>query len=235
MRNAILKKAKEDIPLYNEDFETFWTDSLDKISDDDLLDLYRATLVFKNYKISFYSLGLKDFDLIIDEIFEDINSSFFLSLKGLYRSAHMHLRSSIELTLQLIYFIHHPIEYGRWKEGDFVIKHDKIIQYVNSHPFFSTDISQLMTQISQNWKKFSKHIHGESPIFFQCETDIRKTNSFSLKDYNIWKGNYLKNVYSLNKLLLLFFKSELNRFPSKSFDLLLSVLTDEDKQMIENR
>ena len=235
MRDLIIKKAKEDIPLYFKDFEKFWSDSLDNIGDDDLFDIYRATLVFKNYKISFQALKLKEFNFIIDEIFEDINSSFFLNLMGLYRSAHMHLRSSIELTMQLIYFIHHPIEYKKWKKGEFTIKHDTLSQYIKTHPFFDLDISQLLNNITQNWKKFSKHIHGESPIFFQCEKDIRKTNSFSLKDYNILKSNFLKNIYSLNKLLLLFFKNDLSRFPSKSSDLLLSILIEEDRCLFKNK
>ncbi len=234
MKNLIITKAKEDIPLYFDDFKKFWDSAYGEISDDDLYEIYRATLIFKNYKIVFHSLSLDSFDLILDEIFEDINSSFFLSLIGLYRSAHMHLRSSIEITLQLIYFIHHPIEYKRWKDGNFVIKHDKITQYVATHPNFDTDISSLMTTITQYWKKFSKHIHGESPIFFQSETDVRKTNTFSIKDYNIWKGNFTKNIYVLNKLLLLFFKNDISRFPHKSFEMLTSILKEEDRKLIEN-
>lgn len=235
MREIILRKAKEDIPLYLNDFEKFWSDSLENIEDDDLFDIYRATLVFKNYKIAFQVLKLEKFDLIIDEIFEDINSSFFLALMGLYRSAHMHLRSSIELTMQFIYFIHHPIEYGKWMDGEFVIKHYELSQYIQDHPFFDLDISQLLISITQMWRKCSKHIHRESPIFFQCEKDIRKTNSFSLKDYNIWKGNFLKNIYSLNKLFLLFFKNDLSRFPTKSNDLFFSILTAEDRKLFENK
>lgn len=234
MRTAILEKAKADIPLYFNDFKEFWDESIANINDNDLHEIYRATVVPKNYKIAFHNLGLTEYDLLIDEIFEDINSSFFLSLIGLYRSAHMHLRSSIELTLQLIYFIHHPIEFKQWKNGEFVLKHDKIMEYINKHPNFESDISPLLTRITQNWKKFSKHIHGESPIFFQCELDSRKTNSFKIRDFNIWKSNYTKNIYSLNKLLLLFFKADLSRFPTKSFDLLTELLTEEDKVLIEH-
>lgn len=236
MKETILKKAKEDIPLYFTDFKTFWDSSISNINDESLTQIYEGTLILKNYKISLHQIKLVQYDLIIDEIFEDINSSFFLALMGLYRSAHMHLRSSIELSLQLLYFIHHPIEFGQWKKGDFVLKHEKITGYLRNHPNFeSFNISQLIDLISINWKTFSKHIHGESPIFFQCETDLRKTNTFSQKDFNIWKGNYLRNIYQINKLYLLFFKEDLHRFPSKSYDLLTNKLNTADKELIIQR
>ena len=229
MKEKIITRAKEDLPLYFQDFEKFWNDSVTVISDDDLYEIYRATLVFKNWKISLHTLGIKDFDLILDELFEDINSSFFLALYGQYRSAHMHMRSSIELSLQLLYFLHHPIEFQRWKEGEYVIKIDKLQDYLAKHPYFKDDITALLQSIFTNWKLFSKHIHGESPIFFQCEKDIRKTNTFSGKDFGIWRSNFGKNVYYINKLFLLFFKADFNRIPEVSRNILMELLKDDEK------
>lgn len=77
MRTTILQKARTDIPLYFNDFKAFWDESLTNIDDDELYDIYKATLVAKNYKIVFHNLNLRDYDILIDEIFEDINSSFF--------------------------------------------------------------------------------------------------------------------------------------------------------------
>ena len=233
MRDLILKQAKEDLPLYFDDFKKFWVETNNNISDDDIYKIYKITLVFKNYKTSLHTVGIIDYDLIIDEIFEDINSSFFLAMFGLYRSAHMHLRSSIELSMQLLFFIHHPIEYHLWKEGDFVIKHDKLTSYLQNHPNFTVSISSLLETITKNWRTFSNHIHGESPIFFQCEKDARKTNSFAVKDFNIWKTNYTKNIYYLNKLFLLFFKNDLSRFPNNSYKLLTSLLNEDDMELIK--
>lgn len=232
MKNRIIQNAKEDIPSYFQDFKTFWDASVAAISDDDLYKTYRATLVFKNWKLSLNAIGTKDFDLILDELFEDINASFFLAVFGQYRSAHMHMRSSIELSLQLLYFLHHPIEYQQWRDGEFVIKFDKLQEYLNKHPNFKINVSALIQNIFANWKQFSKHIHGESPIFFQCEMDIRKTNNFSNKDYGIWKSNFEKNVYYLNKLFLLFFKSDFNRIPEASRNLLTDLLKDEEKDIM---
>jgi len=232
MKDKILQRAKDDIPLYFEDFKEFWDESLDEISDDDLYEIYRATLIFRNWKLTFHALELTSFDKIIDELYEDINSSMFLALLGLYRSAHMHMRSSIELTMQLIYFLHHPIEYQKWREGDFVIKHRDLSEYIISHPNFDIDIRDFVSNITKNWKHLSKHIHGESPVFFQCEKDARQTNSFSRRDFGIWKSNLLRNIYMLNKLLLLFFKKDISRFPEQSRKVLLEPIDDEDKELI---
>ncbi|MFH7018517.1 hypothetical protein [Flavobacterium sp. FlaQc-47] len=232
MREKIIIQAKEDLNLYFQDFKTFWDSSISEISDDDLHTTYRATLVFKNWKLSLNHLGIKDLDLLFDELFEDINASYFLALLGSYRSAHMHMRSSIELALQLLYFLHHPIEYELWKKGNFVIKFDKLQDYFSTHPKFKTDITNLLVNIFKNWKNFSKHIHGESPIFFQCEKDIRKTNTFSKRDFGIWKSNFEKNVYYLNKFFLLFFKDEFNRFPETSRNILTSLLKDNEKTIM---
>lgn len=232
MKTKILEKAKVDIPLYFNDFKNFWEESNLKIDDDDLFQAYRATLVFKNWKYNFHSIELTGFDQILDELYEDINSSFFLAQMGLYRSAHMHMRSSIELSLQLIFFIHHPIEFDKWKNGDFVIRHSDLSAYIVDHPYFKSNILELMTSITKNWKHFSKHIHGESPIFFQSEKDSRKTNTFNEKDFGIWKSNFFRNIYRINKLLTLFFKGEINRFPENPRNLVLSLLKEEDMDLI---
>lgn len=233
MREKIIANAKEDLPLYFQDFTTFWDTTLGKISEDELYTTYRATIVFKNWKLSLNHLGINNLDLIFDELFEDINASYFLALLGLYRSAHMHMRSSIELSLQLLYFLHHPIEYKLWKEGKFVIKFDKLQEYFTNHPDFETDITPLIQNIFKNWKTFSKHIHGESPLFFQCEKDVRKTNTFSRKDFGTWKTNFEKNAYYLNKLFLLFFKKDFNRIPEASRNILTSLLKEDEKTMMD--
>ncbi|OQX80384.1 MAG: hypothetical protein B6D61_02145, partial [Bacteroidetes bacterium 4484_249] len=67
----------------------------------------------------------------------------------------------------------------------------------------------------------------------QCEKDARKTNSFAVKDFNIWKTNYTKNIYYLNKLFLLFFKNDLSRFPNNSYKLLTSLLNEDDMELIK--
>ncbi|MEL4342461.1 hypothetical protein AAEH92_17220 [Shewanella xiamenensis] len=176
MNNKILIEAKEDIPLFFNDFKTFWDESLKNITDEHITEVYKGTLIFKNWKNSLHSIEIKNLDTLINELFEDINSSLYLAFLGQYRTSYMHMRSSIELAFQLLYFIHHPIEYSQWKNGAFIIKFIKLTEYLEKHPLLSQNniLTTLLAQISRKWTHCSKHIHGESPIFFQCIKDTRK-------------------------------------------------------------
>lgn len=224
MKNKILQNATKDIPLYLNDFTKFWDNSVENIDDDNLFEVYRGSLIVKNWKSIFHSLQLTDYDSILNEMHEDVNASLFLALLGMYRSAHMHMRSSIELTMQLLFFIHHPIEFKQWKEGNFIIKHDKLVEYLKNHPNFDGKADNVLSNMTRNWKHFSKYIHGESPVFFHCTTEHRETQTFSTKEFNIWKSNYSKNIYFLNSILYLFFSLEESRFPEPNRNLIRSLL-----------
>ena len=171
---------------------------------------------------------------ILDEIHEDINASFFYSMFGQYRSAHMHLRSVIELSLQMIYFYQHEVEHNQWKSGDFRIKHEELTTYLKRHPALSNEkVINLIDTLTKNWKDFSKHIHAESPLFFQTTKTSSKTRSFNKADAGIWRSNFLATGYRSNKLLLIFFKNQLSVFPSQNKQMLLRNMHSEDLIMLD--
>lgn len=229
MDSQILKKAKEDIPLYFNDFKTFWDSTTTEFTNKDLENCYASTLIFKNWKLGLSHLKIVKMNGIIDELHEDMNASFFHAYFGQYRSAHMHLRSIIELSLQLIYFYQHEVEYDLWKVGEFRIKHEELTNYLKKHPSLNTERSRtLIEDITKNWKLFSKHIHAEAPKFFQTNLQSTKTKKISKADFGIWKSNFLKTSYQVNKLLTLFFRENLNSFPTQNRELLMRNLRAED-------
>lgn len=231
MNKRILEEAKKDIPLYFEDFKYYWNSVMSNVNDNDLTDCYHATLIYKNWKNSLNHLHINSMDLLLDELHEDINTSFFQSYLGLYRSAHMHLRSLIELSMQMVYFYQHEIEYMQWEKGHFIIKHDILNNYLKKHPNFS-DQEAFIDELTSYWKKFSKHIHAEAPIFFQSKKIAHETKSFSIGDYNIWKNNFLKTAYLTNKLFLLLFKDKINYFPETEKRILLKNIHPDDYQLL---
>ncbi len=234
MDSQILLNAKKDIPEYFSDFKKFWDSTSDFYSDEDLIDCYASTLLFKNLKISLNHIGLNSNDEILIELHEDINASFFHAYFGNYRSAYMHLRSSIELSLQLLYFLQHEVEYNQWREADFIIKHDVLTKYLNKHPLLKNQkCENIITEITSYWKLFSKHIHGESPVFFQTQRESSITKSISQEDFGKWKSNHLKTTYLLNKLFVFFFRAQLNSFPSINKNLLLRRIGSQDFQDME--
>jgi len=229
MDSLILSKAKRDIPLYLQEFISFWEATNTHYSDADLTNCYANTLIFKNWNISLNHLGIKNLDSILIEIHEDINSSLYLAMFGQYRSSHMHLRSVIELSLQLLYFYQHEVEFSQWRNADFRIKYEELTTYLKKHPNFTgTNAIALIDDITRNWKLFSKYIHAEAPSYFQTTLQSSQTTQISISDFNIWKSNFLKTGYQLNKLFLIFFKANLNLFPTQSRDILIRNMKPTD-------
>ncbi|WP_340158898.1 hypothetical protein [uncultured Maribacter sp.] len=234
MDSKILLNAKRDIPEYFKDFKKFWDSTTEFYTDEDLIDCYSSTLLFKNLKISLNHIGLNGNDEILNELHEDINSSFFYAYFGNYRSAYMHLRSVIELSLQLIYFIQHEVEYHQWKNADFIIKHDVLTKYLKKHPVLKNQkCENIINDITSLWITFSKHIHAESPVFFQTQRESSTTKEISREDFGKWKSNHIKTTYLINKLFIYFFRDKVNNFPTNNRDLLMKRLKTSDIEAMD--
>ncbi len=229
MEQQLLLKAKKDLPKYLNEFNNFWNLTANHILDEDLSNCYHTSILFKNWQVSLNYIGISKVNSIFFEVHEDINASLFHAYFGNYRSAHMHLRSVIELSLQILYFYQHEVEYLQWQNGEFRIKHDELSGYLKRHPNLQVpEVENLLNQITVEWKKFSKHIHAETPLFFQTELESKKTKKISKRDFNIWKGNYLKTGYLINLLFLIFYRDKLTRFQTKPRELLLLNLKPRD-------
>ena len=229
IKEKILKEAKEDLPLYCKDLQHFWGLSIDNICDDDLYQLYRGTLVFKNWKHIIEVIEITECNLMLDEVFEDINTAFLLALMGRYRSSYINLRSSLELSFQFLYFIHHPIEYKKWQtQGSTELKMKFLETYLLEHPHFSAaniqdanireKTKKIITESKKLWGHSSKYIHGESPKFFHT---VKNSTEFSLERFNIWKTDFLKVTTNLNHLFVFFFKKDLHKMPDGSLKILI--------------
>ncbi|KAF2508584.1 hypothetical protein EYY60_15770 [Flavobacterium zhairuonense] len=229
MNSTLLASAKKDIPLYFNDFKDFWDATTTHISEEELIDCYANTLIFRNWQLSLNHVGIQHLDSILSELHEDINTSFFLAHFGQYRTAIMHLRSVIELSLQLLYFYQHEVEFSQWKDGEFRIKHEELTEYLKKHPqFIGTSAVNLIGNITQNWKTFSKYIHAEAPSYFQTTLESSTKKTIIIKDFNIWKSHFLKTGYRINKLFSIFFRDKIVQFPTQSKDLLLRNLLPND-------
>jgi len=229
MDSLLLINAKKDIPKYFAEFKAFWEASNKHISDTDLVDCYGNTLLYKNWQHALNHVGIVTLDSIFRELHEDMNAAFFHGLFGQYRSALMHLRSVIELSLQLLYFYQHEVEFSQWKIGEFRIKHEELTEYLKKHPnLVNTSAGSLILTITQDWKTFSKYIHAEAPNYFQSNLESTSSKTIIVKDFNIWKSYFLKTGYRTNKLFILFFRDQLAYFPTKTQEVLTRNLHEGD-------
>lgn len=222
--------AEEDYVKYQEYFKNFSDETFENYKSTCFFDCYVRTLFFKNWKIGFNTLEFNSLDELYEELHQDVNSSYYLSTIGLYRTSNMHLRSMIELALQGIYFYEHPVELEKWRLGKFVIKHDKLKDYIKDHPRFidktlNQEVSLLLEQISKEWKSYSKHIHAESLDYFQTQKESEINKEFVNSEFGKWKTNYLKIIDKVNKLYILFYNQEFKRFPSNNKALIKLDLT----------
>lgn len=224
-KDRVRRNAYSDYALYQKDFGAFSESTLNHLKTIDIFDLYWCTLIFKNWKEGTNHLKNSNLDEIFDELHQDVNASYYLASIGLYRTANMHLRSMIELSLQLLYFYEHPIELKKWRNGDFVIKHETLKDYLKDYPSFqhqpiNREVDILMEQISKEWKNFSKHIHAESLNYFQTQKTSNSTNNFNIADFGIWSTNFNKIIKKINNLYRLFFSEQYKLFPSQNKELL---------------
>ncbi len=226
LKSRIEINGFSDYQLYHDDFNAFSSATENHLKQSDIVEVYWCTLVFKNWKEGINHIGCDELNDIFDELHQDINSSYYLASMGLYRTANMHLRSLIELSLQLLYFFDHSIEFEKWKVGNFLIKHDKLKDYLKEYPSFNTPelktkVDTVVEQISKAWKNFSKHIHAESLIYFQTQKTSDSSNCFSVADYGKWKSHFVKIVKKLHELFMLFFSEQFKLFPSTNKELLV--------------
>lgn len=224
-KEKIEKNAYLDYSLYKKDFDGFSCATLDHLKRTDIFEVYWCTLVFKNWKDGVSHIGINSLNEIFDELHQDVNSSYYLATMGLYRTANMHLRSAIELSMQLLYFYEHPVELKKWRVGGFVIKHDKLKDYIKDYPNFDTQplkvkVDTLVEQISRDWRSFSKHIHAESLSYFQTQKQSVSNNDFNVADFGVWKSNFIKIINKVNDLFFLFFSEQYKLFPSQNKELL---------------
>lgn len=227
-REKIVANALHDYELYQKDFNDFSTSTLKYLNSIDIFNIYLCTLIFKNWKDGIIHIGFNNLNEIFDELHQDVNSSYYLASMGLYRTANMHLRSTIELSLQLLYFYDHPIELKKWKNGGFIIKHDKLKDYLKDYPYFKppskeNEISILIEQISREWKNYSKHIHAESINYFQTQNQSHCNKSFDIPIFERWKSNFIKIIEKINNLFKIFFSEKLKLFPSQNKELLFMI------------
>ncbi|MAT56648.1 MAG: hypothetical protein CMF23_01595 [Ignavibacteriae bacterium] len=230
MKNRLIQQSERDTPLYKADFNSYWETTYSQLTKNSKFNTYSNSILFKNWKLAINSLGTKKFDTLFGELHEDTNASLYLAMFGLYRTAYMHLRSLIELSIQLIFFYQHEVEYEQWEEGNYIMKFEQLSSYLQKHPKLKGKvIDNILSELYKNWKTYSKHIHAEKPLFFQCTKDSKLTNTFCKADFNRWEKQYNGTIKLLNKIYILFFSDYLNRFPNVNREIILTNLTKKDQ------
>jgi hypothetical protein len=125
-----------------------------------------------------------------DVLLSHVNASF-----GSWRLALQSLRSFMENTLATIYFLDHPIEFEKWKNGKFSISPKELREYVSDHPKI-VDLSKELkfkAAIDKEYGTLSKAVHGSS-VSFRMTTEDGKTNIANPNEADLGKWSTRERI-----------------------------------------
>jgi len=165
--------------------------------------------------------GSKPAEKLIPEIFIDAYMSLHLACFGLYKYAHMCLRSESETVLRLVFFSTHPIEFEWWNEGNewYIEGNKQTDVWGPGYEYFNQlksikDFDKLCdadkklfstkkTGIRGIHKKLSKFIHSGAG-YLQTRVD-RLSPEYDLEKFKIWIDTAKKIQEYINITLILGF------------------------------
>lgn len=107
-----------------------------------------------------------------DALLSHVNASF-----GSWRPALQALRSFMESTMAAIYYLDHPVEFEKWRNGDFQISPKDMRAYIAEHPKLAKLAKELdlKAALDKEYGTLSKAVHGSSSLFRMTTAD-GKTN-----------------------------------------------------------
>jgi hypothetical protein len=101
---------------------------------------------------------------IITEVFLDLSQSIYHASQSQYRSAFQSIRSALELTMAVIYFADHPIEFIRWCRDTFDFQFTKATKEILSDEYcdaLDTRIKIREDEIFILYRELSQYVHGK--------------------------------------------------------------------------
>ena len=163
-------------------------------------------------------------DELIDEIFIDLWLSIDFACIGLYKQAHVCLRASLEMTLRLVYFSRHPVEYNWWSQGKSEDYKDKNSRGEDFSYFKKLEAfkdfekiaktlkkaePKLISKISLEYSQLSKYVHSNKDRF---QTGKKITPKYVVGDFNKWQKHFELVMTYMNTVLMLGFSEEVKSF-----------------------
>jgi len=214
--------------------EKNWKDTIEKHSKE------IEEFFMKLNSLDIWSNLLQDIDSnrnLIPELFLDSYMGLIFACQGLYKYAFICLRSQLEITLRVIYFSNHPIEYGWWLEGrrwylkkgmDVWGEEFNYFRRLKSISDFNSELpnenNNIINDIQNSYKRLSKYVHG-SPHTFQSK-DSMISPFYSIEAFKFWMSKSIEMLEYINLLFILGFEDKFHTLPdqqkNKIFDFIKS-------------
>ncbi len=168
--------------------------------------------------------------ILAREIYTDAYFSIHFSCFGLYKYAHMSLRSVFETSLRLIYFSNHQLEFEWWKSGEEKWIRDllkgmdvggqefKYFAYIPQIKIFEENCSQNKRLLKGDnpklkviYSKLSKHVHSVGPYLQTRHGTL--SPKYNLNEFQDWYKIFKEVHRYVNILLALCFAEKFKNMP----------------------
>ncbi len=166
---------------------------------------------------------------LIPEIFIDSYISIHFSCFGLYKYAHVCLRSQLETVLRLIFFSTHPVEFDWWTKGNEQYrsglsrdvwgegyKYFEELENVKKFEGKCDREKRLFRgkKINRVYKKLSRYVHS-GPMYFQTKPD-EFSPRYELGEFRKWIKSFKEVQELVSTLLALSFPKEFKKMSRTS-------------------
>lgn len=160
---------------------------------------------------------------MVPEIFIDSYMSIHFACFGLYKYAHMCMRSQLETALRVIFFSTHPVEFDWWSKNiEFYrsglrtkdvwgegYKYFGQLENIKKFEKKCNKEKRLFEEgkrVNKIYQKLSKYVHS-GPLSFQTRPDIFSPR-YRLEKFKNWVKSFKEVQECINVLLVLSFPKE---------------------------
>lgn len=155
--------------------------------------------------------------LVIQEVYHDLLSSVYMAANGMYRNAYICMRSALELTLAVLYFMDHNFDFLLWKQNLYDVKWSTLSDKekgVLSNRYLglfveNVDFSLFIENVETMYHICSEYVHGKYE--FMQTNFMNMTVKYDTGSFSKWNEYWFKEVKLINCLLSIRLNSKLNQ------------------------
>lgn len=156
------------------------------------------------------------FKPVIDEIFIDFHIAVTLAMAKRFKAAYVLLRTCIELSVYLLYFVDHRVEARMWSNNSQDLNFSDILTQVATSKYLTAasgrdinedEVKTTLKNLQCAYRDLSERVHGKYMFLQSAETEFKSTPT----DF---KAIVSKSVDAL-KSLIIFRCRDLDKLESK--------------------
>lgn len=148
-----------------------------------------------------------DCSILLKEALLDLIGSISSAMSGFYRQGMFSLRSCLEMTLEFVYFVDHPIEFRRWRSSETEPKLGKWLD----EGLLGREYMEIFVPkraIKAGLTNYARPLYGKLSEFIHAQkVDTMQITKHSMKvcydngRFNRWQDYYMRVVSACNLAL----------------------------------